>query len=112
MIPAIGSFFSAALQRLLIMSHADHQNQLEEQAQRYESMGRPEIASLIREQSKALTLEKPMPTSNQVLAEFGAEDPAFFEASHSSGGLVLPDVGKRNKPRKQLGETTVEGSDS
>ena len=40
LVPTIGSFMTSALQRMLIISHADHHNQLEEQAIRYEAAGR------------------------------------------------------------------------
>ena len=76
-VPSIGSLMTSALQRMLILNHAEQHNQLEEQALRYEAAGRQEIADQIREQAKALTLDKPLPLAEQVLEDFDAANPAL-----------------------------------
>ncbi len=108
LVPSIGSFFTAALQRMLILSHAEHHSQLEEQAQRYEAAGKQEIADLIRQQAQALTLDKPLPLAEQVLEDFDAANPALFEATQGGTSLALPDVNRRPKPRKRADENTPE----
>ena len=72
LVPTIGSFMTSALQRMLILNHAEHHNQLEEQALRYEAAGRLEIAERIRTQAKSLTLDKPLPLAEKVLENFDA----------------------------------------
>jgi len=66
-LPAIGSFMGSALQRMLILGHAEHHNQLEEQARRYEAAGKPHLAAMIRKQSQSLTLDEPMPDAPAVM---------------------------------------------
>jgi hypothetical protein len=100
-VPTIGSFMSSALQRMLILNHAEHHNQLEEQALRYEAAGRQEIADLIRHQAKSLTLDKPLPVAEQVLENFDAANPALFEASQGTTPLALPDPKLASKTRKR-----------
>ena len=100
-VPTIGSFMSSALQRMLILNHAEHHNQLEEQALRYEAAGRQEIADLIRQQAKTLTLDDPMPVSEKVLENFDADNPALFEASQGSTPLGLPEGKRKAKARKK-----------
>lgn len=108
LVPTIGGFLTSALQRMLILNHAEHHNQLEDQAQRYEAVGRQEIADLIRSQAKGLTLDKPLPLAEQVLEDFDAANPALFEASQGSAPLALPDANRRPKPRKRGDEITPE----
>ncbi len=108
LVPTIGSFMTSALQRMLIISHADHHNQLEEQALRYEAAGRQEIADLIREQAKNLTLDKPLPVAQQVLEDFDAGNPALFEATQGNLTMAIPDVTRRPKGRKRIDDPASE----
>lgn len=114
LVPTIGSFLTGALQRMLIINHAEHHNQLEEQAIRYEAAGRQDIADLIREQARNLTLDKPLPMAQQVLENFDAANPAIFEATQGNLTLAMPDAARRSKGRKRLddpsGETEGEQS--
>lgn len=114
-VPTIGSYFTSALQRMLILSHAEHHNQLEEQAQRYEAIGRPEIAALIREQAKKVTLDQPLPQAQVILEEFDAANPTLFEGTSSGVPLALPDSlsSRRPKSRKRPTDdaTDVEGEE-
>lgn len=114
-IPTVGSYFTSALQRLLILSHAEHHNQLEEQAQRYEAIGRPEIAALIREQAKKITLDQPLPQAQAILEEFDAANPTLFEGTPSGVPLALPDslAARRTKSRKRPSDeaTDAEGDE-
>ena len=95
---------------MLIISHADHHNQLEEQALRYEAAGRQDIADLIREQAKNLTLDKPLPVAQQVLEDFDAGNPALFEATQNHPALALPDTTRRPKGRKRIDEVAGEST--
>ena len=109
LVPTIGSFIASALQRMIILNHADHQNQLEEQALRYEAAGRLEVAKLIREQAKELTLDKPLPIAHEILSEFDAENPALFEATLSSPTLGLPDGTRKARVlRKRIDDVSSE----
>lgn len=104
MVPAIGSFIASAFQRMLILNHAEHHDQLEEQAQRYEAAGKKDIARMIRAQAQSLTLDNPLPVSEHVLSEFGAENPALFEATQASAPLSLPNSTKRSRASRRPSE--------
>ncbi len=110
MVPTIGSYFASALQRMLILSHAEHHNQLEEQAQRYEAAGRPEVAALIRDQAALFTLDRVLPLADKVLADFGADNPTLFEGSASGLPAALPEVTANRRPllRKRRAEDSAE----
>lgn len=108
LVPTIGSFMTSALQRMLIISHADHHNQLEEQAIRYEAAGRQDIADLIREQARNLTLDKPLPMAQQVLENFDAGNPALFEGTQGNLPMAIPDAARRSKGRKRQDDPTIE----
>lgn len=62
-LPSIGGFLASALQRMLILGHVEHHNQLEEQARRYETAGKPHLAKLIRDQAADLSLDNPFSTA-------------------------------------------------
>lgn len=109
MLPSVGSFIASALQRMLILNHAEHHNQLEEQALRYEAAGREEIAKLIRQQAQNLSLEKPLPMAESVLEDFQAENPALFEATTSP--LALPEPKKRRRKRPQASNDVISEGD-
>lgn len=98
MLPTVGSFISSALQRMLILNHAEHHNQLEEQALRYEAAGRTEIADLIRKQAQELSLDKPLPHAKSILSDFDADNPALFESA--TAPIALPEVKKRRSRRR------------
>ena len=114
-VPTVGSYMTAALQRMLILSHAEHHNQLEEQAQRYEAVGRPEIAALIRDQAKHIALDRPLPQAQAILEEFDAANPTLFEGTPSGVPLALPDSfsSRRPKSRKRPADevSDVEGDE-
>lgn len=100
-VPTIGSYFTSALQRMLILSHAEHHNQLEEQAQRYEAAGRLEIAAMIREQSKKVALDQPLPQAQSILDEFDAGNPTLFEGTPGHAPLALPDALSSRRPKSK-----------
>ena len=97
-VPTLGSYFASALQRMLILGHAEHHNQLEEQAQRYDAAGRTEIAAIIREQAKRVSLDHVLPLSDKVLEEFGADNPTLFEGSASGIPLIMADTTTSRRP--------------
>ena len=112
-IPSIGSLFTSAFQRMLILSHADQHDQLEEQALRYEAAGKPQIAAQIREQAKTLTLENPLPLSQKVLEDFDADNSALLEASIGTPRLGATPKAKRSKKRKRIeSPDDLEGGDN
>ncbi len=79
-LPSIGSFMASALQRMLILGHADHHNQLEDQARRYEAAGKPHLAKLIRDQAEEMTLSDPFsgaPKISERLTDDSTQTPAL-----------------------------------
>lgn len=105
LVPTIGSHLTAALQRMLILSHAEHHNQLEEQAQRYEAVGRTEIAALIRDQAKHIVLERPLSQAQAILEEFDAANPTLFEGTSNGVPLSLPDSLSSRRPKSRKRST-------
>jgi len=96
-LPSIGSFMAYALQRMLILGHAEHHNQLEEQARRYEAAGKPHLAKLIRDEAEEMTLNDPF-SSAPTICERLTDD------SENIGGLPigLPDATTpKKKPSKK-----------
>lgn len=57
---SVAAYIGSALQRMLILGHLEHHNQLEEEALRYEAEGKPRLAAILREQAAKLTLEDPL----------------------------------------------------
>jgi len=74
-LPSIGSFMASALQRMLILGHADHHNQLEDQARRYEAAGKPHLAKLIRQQAEEMTLGDPFSTAPTICERLTNDSP-------------------------------------
>ncbi len=93
-LPSIGSFMASALQRMLILGHADHHNQLEEQARRYEAAGKPHLAKLIRDQAQQMSLNDPLSSAPAILER-------LTDNSHDDSGLPigLPDASTPKKKR-------------
>ncbi|TWU62649.1 hypothetical protein V7x_43840 [Crateriforma conspicua] len=95
-LPSIGSFMASALQRMLILGHAEHHNQLEEQARRYEAAGKPHLAKLIRDEAEEMTLNDPF-SSAPAICERLTDD------SQGNSGLPigLPDATTPKKKRSK-----------
>ena len=72
-LPSIGGFLASALQRMLILGHVEHHNQLEEQARRYETAGKPHLAKLIRDQASELSLDNPFSSAPAICARLTDE---------------------------------------
>ena len=97
-LPSIGSFMASALQRMLILGHAEHHNQLEEQARRYEAAGKPHLAKLVRDGASQMTLADPFSTARDIcdrLTDESQGDPSV--------PLALPEAATsaRKRSRKQ-----------
>ncbi len=87
---------ASALQRMLILGHVEHHNQLEEQARRYEAAGKPHLAKLIRSEAEQLTMDDPF-SSAGAICERLSED-----ANNNSGlPLALPETTPATKKRKK-----------
>lgn len=103
-LPSIGSFMASALQRMLILGHADHHNQLEEQARRYESAGKPHLAKLIRDEAEQMTLSDPF-SSAPTICERLTDD------SQNNGvlPLALPDTTtpKKKRSKKETAQNDI-----
>lgn len=67
-IQSVGAYVGSALQRMLILGHVEHHNQLEEEALRYEADGKPRLAAILREQAAKLTLEDPLAGARKISA--------------------------------------------
>ena len=102
-LPSIGSFMASALQRMLILGHAEHHNQLEEQARRYEAAGKPHLAKLIRDEAEQMTLADPF-SSAPAICERLTDD------SQTAGNLplALPEAPEQKKRRKRKSSTAQE----
>ncbi|MEM6467936.1 MAG: hypothetical protein AAF802_00095 [Planctomycetota bacterium] len=95
-LPSIGSFMASALQRMLILGHAEHHNQLEEQARRYEAAGKPHLAKLIRDEASEMTLNDPFSSAPGICER-------LTDDSQSNSGLPigLPDATTAKKKRSK-----------
>lgn len=91
-LPAIGSFMGSALQRMLILGHAEHHSQLEDQARRYEAAGKPHLAAMIRERAESLNLDEPMPDALDVMERVTSRLPEVGN---------LPPIGLPDRDAKQ-----------
>ena len=107
-LPSVGSFMASALQRMLILGHAEHHNQLEEQARRYEAAGKPHLAKLIRDEAQEMSLNDPF-SSAPAICERLTDD------SQPNAGLPigLPDAmpPKKKRSKKSSGQTDVTAGD-
>lgn len=104
-LPAIGGFMASALQRMLILGHAEHHNQLEEQARRYEAGGKPHLAEMIRQKSRALTLEEPLADSANLLEQVTSPMPDV--TTIPAVGLPDRDIPSRRRRSKGKSQATV-----
>ena len=101
-LPSIGSFMASALQRMLILGHAEHHNQLEEQARRYEAAGKPHLAKLVRDGAGRMTMADPFSTASEICESL------TDESNNNSGlPLALPEAPatptrKRGKKNRDL----------
>ena len=101
-LPSIGSFMASALQRMLILGHAEHHNQLEEQARRYEAAGKPHLAKLIRDEAEQMTLADPF-SSAPAICERLTDD-----SQTDNLPLAVPETPEQKKRRKRKSSTTQE----
>ncbi len=96
-LPAVGSFMAAALQRLLILGHAEHHNQLEEQARRYEQDGKPHLAALIRREAESLSLDEPLPSSPEIVERITATTTSPLVGGNQALSLEAPQSTPKSK---------------
>ena len=100
-VPIVGAFYASALQKMMILGHAEHHNQMEEQARRYEDAGKPHLAAMIRQQAGKVSLDDPLQMSPTVIGNVSPEE------GRLSDGLAmtprgLPDVeASSSKPRRK-----------
>ena len=100
-VPIVGAFFASALQRMMILGHAEHHNQLEEQARRYEEAGKPHLAAIIRQQADKVTLDDPLQASSAVIESVTPQEARLADGIGTTT-LGLPDgESSRNKPRRK-----------
>lgn len=104
-IPSIGSFLASALQRMLILGHAEHHNQLEEQARRYEAAGKPHLAKLIRDEAQQLSLSDPLSSASTICDQLTEES----QEAHLSIGLPAPTPNKKRGKRKSTTSAGTNG---
>ncbi len=95
-LPSIGGFLASALQRMLILGHVEHHNQLEEQARRYEATGKPHLAKLLRDQAKNLSLDDPFSSAPTICERLTVETQAPNELP-----LAIPTAKSTNKRGKK-----------
>jgi len=95
-LPSIGSFMASALQRMLILGHAEHHNQLEEQARRYEAAGKPHLAKLIRDEAEGMSLNDPFSSAPTICERLTDDSPNIAGLP-----IGLPDVTTPKKKRSK-----------
>ncbi|MCA9166402.1 MAG: hypothetical protein KDB23_01980 [Planctomycetales bacterium] len=95
-LPTIGGYLASALQRMLILGHVEHHNQLEEQARRYEAAGKPHLAKLLRDQAGQLSLENPFSSAPSICEQ-------LTDGSGKSDDftLTIPDTSLADKAAKK-----------
>ena len=118
-VPVVGAFYASALQKMMILGNAEHHNQMEEQARRYEDAGKPHLAAMIRQQAGNVSLDDPLQTSPTVIGNVSPEEGRLTD------GLAmtprgLPDVKassskpsrkKRAKNNVEANQKSIEGED-
>ena len=102
-LPSIGGFMASALQRMLILGHADHHNQLEEHARRYEASGKPQLAKMIREEAEKLSMTDPFSSAPAICDRLTDET----DDPHSLS-IALPEP----KPTRKRGKRKTPASSS
>lgn len=112
-LPSVGAYIASAMQRMLILGHVDHHNQLEEQALRYEADGKPQLAAILREQASKLSLEDPLagaPAISANLNEAGSQD--GFPLAIEEEPTVVRNAGSDHKAPENGSERTQKGDSS
>jgi len=99
-LPSIGGFLASALQRMLILGHVEHHNQLEDQACRYEAAGKPHLAKMLREQAKNLSLDDPFSSAPTICERLTEETIVPNELP-----LAIPAAKSTNKRGKKKSTT-------
>lgn len=105
-VPIVGAFFASALQKMMILGHAEHHNQMEEQARRYEDAGKPHLAAMIRQQAGKVSLDDPLQTSPTVIGNVSPEEARLTDGiGMTSRGLPDADASpsrprRKKKPKK------------
>ncbi len=97
-LPSIGSFMASALQRMLILGHVEHHNQLEEQARRYEAAGKPHLAQLIRSEALNLSLSDPFSSAPAICERLSDNSEDHAELTIGIADATSPKRAKR-KPQ-------------
>ena len=110
MLPTVGTFLASALQRMLILGHADHHSQLEDQARRYESAGKPHLAELIRRESAQLNLDEPLATAPDVFENLAARNPEVPDSAPTLPTATPEPVKSKRKSRRRI--TSFDADDS
>lgn len=72
-LPSIGGYMASALQRMLVLGHAEHHSELEEQARKYEEAGKPHLAEMIRGQSQQMRLDAPLHSAERICENLTAK---------------------------------------
>lgn len=100
-VPTVGAFYASALQKMMILGHAEHHNQMEEQARRYGDAGKPHLAAMIRQQAGKVSLEDPLQTSPTVIGNVSPEKGRLTDGiGMNPRGLPGADASP-SKPRKK-----------
>ncbi len=100
-VPIVGAFFASALQKMMILGHAEHHNQMEDQARRYEDAGKPHLAAIIRQQAGQVSLDDPLQTSPTVIGNVSPEEGRITDGiGMTSLGLTDTDASP-SKPRRK-----------
>ena len=111
-VPIVGAFYASALQKMMILGHAEHHNQMEEQARRYEDAGKPHLAAMIRQQAGKVSLDDPLQTSPTVIGNVSPEEGRLTDGlAMTSRGL--PDaVASPSRSRKKKRAKSTSNADA
>jgi hypothetical protein len=104
-IPIVGSLFSASIESLHALGHAEQQSRLEDAARRYEADDKPEIAAVLRRRAADLASDNPAAQALRIYDNVaGGDQPLLERVNEPSKSDVarLPDFNARpSKPRRK-----------
>lgn len=111
-LPSIGSFMASALQRMLILGHAEHHSQLEDQARRYEAAGKPYLAKLIRDEAEQLSLADPFGPAPAICEKLADNRESIAEFPIGIAGGEATNNGKKRKRKQSESDAALSDSES
>lgn len=104
-VPILGTLFSASIESLHALGHAEQQSRLEDAARRYEADDKPKIAAALRRRAADLASDNPAAQGLRIFENVaGADQPLLPQTNEpaKSDAARLPDFNaKPSKPRRK-----------